>query len=59
MSDPDPFAAAERIGVIDLGSNSLRLVVFERLGAAVFPLLGCGKAMHMGSFLQSSGFRIR
>jgi exopolyphosphatase/pppGpp-phosphohydrolase len=34
MSDPDPLTAAERIGVIDLGSNSLRLVVFERLGAA-------------------------
>jgi hypothetical protein len=28
MSDLDPLAAAERIGVIDLGSNSLRLVVF-------------------------------
>jgi exopolyphosphatase / guanosine-5'-triphosphate,3'-diphosphate pyrophosphatase len=28
-----------RIGVIDLGSNSLRLVVFERVGAALFPLL--------------------
>ena len=38
MADLDPFAAAERVGVIDLGSNSLRLVVFERLGAAVFPL---------------------
>jgi exopolyphosphatase / guanosine-5'-triphosphate,3'-diphosphate pyrophosphatase len=28
-----------RIGVIDLGSNSLRLVVFERVGAALFPLV--------------------
>jgi exopolyphosphatase / guanosine-5'-triphosphate,3'-diphosphate pyrophosphatase len=28
-----------RIGVIDLGSNSLRLVVFERVGATLFPLL--------------------
>jgi exopolyphosphatase / guanosine-5'-triphosphate,3'-diphosphate pyrophosphatase len=37
-----------RIGVIDLGSNSLRLVVFERVGAALFPVLNekvmCGLA---------------
>jgi exopolyphosphatase/guanosine-5'-triphosphate,3'-diphosphate pyrophosphatase len=37
-----------RIGVIDLGSNSLRLVVFERVGAAVFAVLNekvmCGLA---------------
>jgi exopolyphosphatase / guanosine-5'-triphosphate,3'-diphosphate pyrophosphatase len=38
MLHRDPLAAAERIGVIDLGSNSLRLVIFERLGAALFPL---------------------
>src|SRR5271170_5966863 len=29
----------ERIAVIDIGSNSLRLVVFERLGATLLPLL--------------------
>jgi exopolyphosphatase / guanosine-5'-triphosphate,3'-diphosphate pyrophosphatase len=29
----------ERIGVVDIGSNSLRLVVFERLGATLLPLL--------------------
>ena len=39
MSDPDTIATAGRIAVIDLGSNSLRLVVFERLGGALFPLL--------------------
>jgi exopolyphosphatase / guanosine-5'-triphosphate,3'-diphosphate pyrophosphatase len=37
-----------RIGVIDLGSNSLRLAVFERVGAALFPVLNekvmCGLA---------------
>ena len=39
MTDPDTIATAGRIAVIDLGSNSLRLVVFERLGGALFPLL--------------------
>jgi exopolyphosphatase/guanosine-5'-triphosphate,3'-diphosphate pyrophosphatase len=38
---PDRHAAAPlgRIAVVDLGSNSLRLVVFERLGASLLPLL--------------------
>ena len=53
MSDRNPIAAAERIGVIDLGSNSLRLVVFERLGAALFPLFNekimCGLARGIAS----------
>jgi exopolyphosphatase / guanosine-5'-triphosphate,3'-diphosphate pyrophosphatase len=39
MSGPDVIATAGRIAVIDLGSNSLRLVVFEWLGGALFPLL--------------------
>jgi exopolyphosphatase / guanosine-5'-triphosphate,3'-diphosphate pyrophosphatase len=43
--DSDP---PRRIGVIDLGSNSLRLVVFERVGAALFPIVNekvmCGLA---------------
>ncbi len=30
---------SDRIAVIDIGSNSLRLVVFERLGATLLPLL--------------------
>jgi exopolyphosphatase / guanosine-5'-triphosphate,3'-diphosphate pyrophosphatase len=42
-----------RIGVIDLGSNSLRLVVFEHLGGALFPLLNervlCGLARGIAS----------
>ena len=38
---PDRHAAAPlgRIAVVDVGSNSLRLVVFERLGASLLPLL--------------------
>src|SRR5712691_3056253 len=40
-SMPDRHAAQPlgRIGVVDVGSNSLRLVVFERLGASLLPLL--------------------
>jgi exopolyphosphatase / guanosine-5'-triphosphate,3'-diphosphate pyrophosphatase len=53
MSNRNPLVAAERIGVIDLGSNSLRLVVFERLGAALFPLFNekvmCGLARGISS----------
>jgi exopolyphosphatase / guanosine-5'-triphosphate,3'-diphosphate pyrophosphatase len=52
MFDREPLVA-ERIGVIDLGSNSLRLVIFERLGAAVFPLFNekvmCGLARGIAS----------
>lgn len=55
MSDHDPFAAAERIGVIDLGSNSLRLVVFERLGAAVFPLFNEKVMCGLGRGISSTG----
>jgi len=53
MSDWELHEGAERIGVIDLGSNSLRLVVFERLGAALFPLFNekvmCGLGRGIGS----------
>ena len=55
MSDLDPLAAAERIGVIDLGSNSLRLVVFERLGAAVFPLFNEKVMCGLGRSISSTG----
>ena len=48
MSDRQAPSAPRRIGIIDLGSNSLRLAVFERHGAALFPLLNekvmCGLA---------------
>jgi exopolyphosphatase / guanosine-5'-triphosphate,3'-diphosphate pyrophosphatase len=48
MSDRRTASQTGRIGIIDLGSNSLRLAVFERQGAALFPLLNekvmCGLA---------------
>ncbi len=53
MPDGGPTDAPARIGVIDLGSNSLRLVIFERLGGALFPLLNekvmCGLARGIAS----------
>jgi exopolyphosphatase/guanosine-5'-triphosphate,3'-diphosphate pyrophosphatase len=39
MPDRSPKTATDRIAVVDVGSNSLRLVVFERLGATLLPLL--------------------
>src|SRR5215470_2519513 len=55
MSDRDPLSAAERIGVIDLGSNSLRLVVLERVGAALFPLFNEKVMCGLGRGIASSG----
>jgi exopolyphosphatase/guanosine-5'-triphosphate,3'-diphosphate pyrophosphatase len=39
MPDRHAMAPLGRIAVVDVGSNSLRLVVFERLGASLLPLL--------------------
>src|SRR5207245_813441 len=39
MPDRHATAPVGRIAVVDVGSNSLRLVVFERLGASLLPLL--------------------
>lgn len=55
MSNGDPRAPAERIAVIDLGSNSLRLVVFERLGAALFPLFNEKVMCGLGRGIASTG----
>src|SRR6201993_5051254 len=55
MSNRNPLVAAERIGVIDLGSNSLRLVVFERLGAALFPLFNEKVMCGLGRGIASTG----
>src|SRR5438477_1670221 len=55
MSDSDPLAAAQRVGVIGLGSNSLRLVVFERLGAALFPLFNEKVMCGLGRGIASTG----
>ena len=46
---------AERIAVIDLGSNSLRLVVFEKLGGALFPLLNERILCGLGRGIASTG----
>ncbi|HJU20112.1 MAG TPA: Ppx/GppA family phosphatase [Stellaceae bacterium] len=55
MTDPDALAADSRIAVIDLGSNSLRLVVFERLGGALFPLLNEKVMCGLGRSLSTTG----
>jgi exopolyphosphatase / guanosine-5'-triphosphate,3'-diphosphate pyrophosphatase len=55
MSGRDALGAAERIGVIDVGSNSLRLVVFERLGAALFPLVNEKVMCGLGRGIASTG----
>jgi len=55
MSGRDPPELVERIGVIDLGSNSLRLVVFERLGAALFPLFNEKVMCGLGRGITSTG----
>ncbi|MFL5267983.1 MAG: Ppx/GppA family phosphatase, partial [Stellaceae bacterium] len=55
MSGRDPPELVERIGVIDLGSNSLRLVVFERLGAALFPLFNEKVMCGLGRGIASTG----
>jgi exopolyphosphatase/guanosine-5'-triphosphate,3'-diphosphate pyrophosphatase len=64
MSDRYTVSTAERIGVIDLGSNSLRLVVFERLGAALFPLFnekvmcGLGRGIALTGRLNRDGIAL-
>ena len=55
MSEADTIAATGRIAVIDLGSNSLRLVVFERIGGALFPLLNEKVMCALGRGISSTG----
>ena len=50
--DPAPLG---RIAVVDVGSNSLRLVVFERLGATLLPLLNEKVMCALGRGIASSG----
>jgi exopolyphosphatase/guanosine-5'-triphosphate,3'-diphosphate pyrophosphatase len=47
--------AAGRVAVIDVGSNSLRLVVFEPLGATLIPLLNEKVMCGLGRGLDASG----
>jgi exopolyphosphatase / guanosine-5'-triphosphate,3'-diphosphate pyrophosphatase len=44
-----------RIAVVDVGSNSLRLVVFERLGATLLPLLNEKVMCAIGRGIAASG----
>jgi exopolyphosphatase / guanosine-5'-triphosphate,3'-diphosphate pyrophosphatase len=55
MSDPNMTETASRIAVVDLGSNSLRLVVFEQLGGALFPLLNEKVMCALGRGITSTG----
>jgi exopolyphosphatase / guanosine-5'-triphosphate,3'-diphosphate pyrophosphatase len=55
MSHPDTPTTAGRIAVVDLGSNSLRLVVFEQLGGALFPLLNEKVMCALGRGITSTG----
>ncbi|MGH7094379.1 MAG: Ppx/GppA family phosphatase, partial [Stellaceae bacterium] len=54
---PDRIATSPtgRIAVVDVGSNSLRLVVFERLGAALMPLLNEKVMCGLGRGIARSG----
>jgi exopolyphosphatase / guanosine-5'-triphosphate,3'-diphosphate pyrophosphatase len=54
MSDLDATATG-RLAVVDLGSNSLRLVVFERLGGALFPVLNEKVMCALGRGITSTG----
>ncbi len=55
MAEPNVIATTGRIAVIDLGSNSLRLVVFDRLGGALFPLLNERVLCGLGRGIASTG----
>jgi exopolyphosphatase / guanosine-5'-triphosphate,3'-diphosphate pyrophosphatase len=55
MPDHNPLPAFGRIAVIDIGSNSLRLVVFERLGASLLPLLNEKVMCGLGRGIAKSG----
>src|SRR5438445_1929893 len=55
MAEPDVIPTTGRIAVVDLGSNSLRLVVFERLGGALFPLLNEKVMCGLGRGITSTG----
>jgi exopolyphosphatase/guanosine-5'-triphosphate,3'-diphosphate pyrophosphatase len=55
MTEPNVIPTTGRIAVIDLGSNSLRLVIFERLGGALFPLLNERVLCGLGRGIASTG----
>src|SRR3954453_19516713 len=55
MPDRNASPPLGRIAVIDVGSNSLRLVVFERLGASLLPLLNEKVMCALGRGIGASG----
>lgn len=55
MPDRNASAPLGRIAVIDVGSNSLRLVVFERLGSSLLPLLNEKVMCALGRGIGGSG----
>ena len=55
MPDRQDAAPLGRIAVVDVGSNSLRLVVFERLGATLLPLLNEKVMCALGRGIAASG----
>src|SRR5437764_4754415 len=55
MPDRNHSAVASRVAVVDVGSNSLRLVVFERLGATLLPMLNEKVMCALGRGIASSG----
>src|SRR5579863_3721952 len=55
MPDRHAVAPLGRIAVVDVGSNSLRLVVFERLGAALLPLLNEKVMCALGRAIATTG----
>jgi exopolyphosphatase / guanosine-5'-triphosphate,3'-diphosphate pyrophosphatase len=55
MPDRHSTIPLGRIAVIDVGSNSLRLVVFERLGATLLPLLNEKVMCALGRGIAGSG----
>src|SRR4051812_30206302 len=55
MLDQNLSPSFSRIAVIDVGSNSLRLVVFERLGATLLPMLNEKVMSALGRGLAATG----
>ena len=55
MPDRNTSPPLGRIAVIDVGSNSLRLVVFERLGPSLLPLLNEKVMCALGRGIGASG----
>jgi exopolyphosphatase/guanosine-5'-triphosphate,3'-diphosphate pyrophosphatase len=55
MPDRNLAGPLARIAVVDLGSNSLRLVVFERLGETLVPLLNEKVMCALGRGIATSG----